>query len=95
VSPHAATATTLAATAAHHPTALLVLASVLWLAGYAAACWLWPFKTCRACHGTKQRRSPTGRAFGHCRRCHNTGERLRAGRHAWNYLHHTHQKGTR
>jgi hypothetical protein len=30
VSPHAATATTLAATTAHHPTAVLVLLVALW-----------------------------------------------------------------
>ncbi|GGL16348.1 hypothetical protein [Mangrovihabitans endophyticus] len=54
--------------------------------GYAAACWIWPFKHCRRCHGTGKRRSPSGRAFRHCRRCEGTGRRLRAGRWIYNRL---------
>jgi len=88
VVPPAATATLLAATNSDHGSLYgwLVLAALVWLAGYLAACWFWPFGHCRACHGTGRRRSPSGRAFRHCRRCDASGERLRIGRHLINYL---------
>jgi hypothetical protein len=98
VTPPAATATTLAATDAAtgpRPVTALAVLGLLWLTGYAAACWLWPYTECRACHGTRKRRSPTGKAYRHCRRCHHTGERLRLGRQLWNHLHHAHAKGSR
>jgi hypothetical protein len=66
--------------------ALLIATGVIWAAGYALACWLWPFRACRACRGTGRRRSPTRRAYRHCRRCDNTGDQIRAGRVLWNYL---------
>jgi hypothetical protein len=102
VTPHAATATTLPATLAatpahpgHSATVWLVLLGIGWLTGYALACWLWPFKSCRACDGTGRRRSPSGRAYARCRRCQRTGDRLRAGRWLWNYLHHARSKANR
>ena len=59
--------------------------AVLAVAGYAAACWLWPFRACLRCGGTGKRRSPGGKAFGLCRRCKGTARRLRFGRRAWEY----------
>ena len=54
--------------------------------GYAVACWIWPFKSCRKCGGDGKKRSPSGRAFRLCRRCTGTGRRLRAGRWIYNRL---------
>ncbi len=88
----AATATLTAATASNslpHRDALYgwaILAALVWTAGDLLACWIWPFGTCRACHGTGKRRSPSGRAFPACRRCDGDGARLRVGRHLINYL---------
>ncbi|MBM2620410.1 hypothetical protein JIG36_33355 [Actinoplanes sp. LDG1-06] len=64
----------------------LTLASLAVTVGYAAACWIWPFKACRKCDGSGKRRSPSGRAFRLCRRCEGTGRRLRAGRWIYNRL---------
>jgi hypothetical protein len=61
---------------------------------YALACWIWPFKNCRRCHGSGKRRSPSGRAFRYCRRCQGTGRRLRAGRWIYNYVSHVRKEGT-
>jgi hypothetical protein len=61
----------------------LVALILLWLAGYAVACTVWPFARCRWCRGTGKRRSPTGRAFGHCRHCRGTARRVRLGRRLW------------
>jgi hypothetical protein len=60
--------------------AVLAAAAVAWLAGYAVACWWWPFAACRRCEGGGKRRSPSGRAWRKCRRCKGTGARLRVGR---------------
>jgi hypothetical protein len=102
MAPPAATTATLpdvlAATPAHpghSATVWLVLFGIGWLTGYALACWLWPFRSCRACAGTGRRRSPSGRAYARCRRCQHTGDRLRFGRWLWNYLHHAHSKANR
>jgi hypothetical protein len=92
VAPLAATATLAAATVSNglpDCDALygwLILAALAWALGYLAACWIWPFGNCRRCHGTGQRRSPSGRAFRTCRRCDGGGARLRAGRHLINYV---------
>jgi len=97
----AATATPIAATASNslpHGDALygwLILAALLWLAGYLLACWIWPFGNCRACHGTGKRRSPTGRAFRTCCRCDGDGARLRIGRHLLNHLRDTRRAGSK
>jgi len=64
----------------------LTLALLAVTLGYAVACWIWPFKSCRKCDGSGKRRSPSGRAFRLCRRCDGTGRRLRAGRWIYNRL---------
>ncbi|MEU5880874.1 hypothetical protein [Spirillospora sp. NPDC047279] len=76
----AATATTTSATPA------LLALGLLLLAGYAAACWLWPFRACTRCHGTGKFRSPSGHAWRYCNRCSGKGAQLRLGRHVWNAL---------
>jgi hypothetical protein len=84
----AATATSQAGTAA-----ALTLILLLVTLGYLLTCWLWPYATCRRCHGTGKRRAPIARrTFGLCRRCHGDGHRLRAGRHVLNYLRDTHHR---
>ncbi|WP_433302278.1 hypothetical protein ACQP2F_08595 [Actinoplanes sp. CA-030573] len=62
------------------------LALIIVTLGYALACWVWPFKSCRKCDGTGKKRSPSRRAFRLCRRCAGTGRRLRAGRWIYNRL---------
>ncbi len=62
----------------------LALAAAL---GYAAACAVAPYRPCRACSGTGQRRS----WLGYTRPC----PRLRWGRRAYNHLHRIHHRGTR
>jgi len=66
--------------------ALAILAALLWLAGYAIACWIWPFKACRRCEGNGKLRSPSGKAWRRCKRCGGSGGRLRAGRWIYNHL---------
>lgn len=78
-----------AATATTQPTPWWVYPALLggllaWLAGYALACWLWPFKHCSKCDGTARIKSPSGKAFRRCRKCKATGRRLRLGRHVYN-----------
>ncbi len=65
------------------PLGWLTLAALLWTAGYIAACAVWPFTSCRRCHGAAKLRSPSGRAWRPCPRCAGTGTKLRAGRRAW------------
>lgn len=72
-----------------------ITVTVVWAAGYALACWSWPFAACGKCKGSGRRRSPTGRKFGHCRRCKGSGKRLRTGRRVFNYLHILRKEGTR
>jgi DnaJ-class molecular chaperone len=64
----------------------LLFALTMVTLGYAFACWVWPFKSCKRCDGSGKRRSPSGRAFRLCRRCEGTGRRLRAGRWIYNQL---------
>jgi hypothetical protein len=59
--------------------ALAVLAGLLAIAGYLAACWLAPFGPCWRCGNDPHRR-------GDCRRCDYTGRRIRTGRRLWTYL---------
>jgi hypothetical protein len=65
-----------------------------WLAVYAFACWVWPFRACRRCDGSGRRRSPSGRAFRLCPRCRGTGRRLRAGRWLYNAVQRARKEGT-
>jgi hypothetical protein len=55
---------------------LLASLTALVLAGYALACALAPFGSCRGCH----RGDPL------CRACNGTGRRVRLGRRLWTYL---------
>ena len=78
----------LAATATPQTTMIgvLILAAVIATLCYGFGCWLWPFGTCRRCHGTGKLRSPFGgKSFRLCRRCHTTGRRVRLGRKAWKH----------
>lgn len=68
---------------------LLFLAALTTAAGYALACWRWPYANCRRCHGTGKRHSPTGEHYRRCRRCAATGERVRVGRRLYDRLHTT------
>ncbi|GIH27937.1 hypothetical protein Aph01nite_62470 [Acrocarpospora phusangensis] len=69
--------------------ALLVLAAIVWLLGYATACALFPFGKCRRCNGEGRhpRRFALTKSSTWCRRCDTTGLRLRVGRRIWNHLH--------
>ena len=67
-------------------TTALILAAVT--LGYAAGCWIWPFRACRRCDGFGRRRSPFSRAYRICRRCDGTGLRLRVGRWIYNHISH-------
>jgi hypothetical protein len=76
--------------------ALLATTTVLaWLAGYAVACWIWPFDACAKCEGIGRKKSPSGRAFRLCRRCKGTGRRIRTGRRVFNWLRLLRDEGTR
>lgn len=77
------------------PASALVLVLLAVTFCYALACWIWPFRACRRCHGLGKRRSPSGRAFRYCRPCKGTGARLRAGRWIYNHLSHRRREGTR
>lgn len=71
------------ATAEGDPTAgkvMLAGIAAVWLLGYLAACWWWPFKACRRCQGRGRFRSPGRKAWRLCRRCKGSGARLRTGR---------------
>jgi hypothetical protein len=85
------------ATHSHEPPGLawLALTVTLITAGYLATCWIWPFGTCRRCHGTAKSRAPVGRAFRYCPRCDGSGCRIRAGRHLLNRLRDTRRAGTK
>jgi len=72
-------------------TAIVLSAAAIYL----LACWAWPFAACRACHGDKRRRSPTGRSWRTCKRCKGTGQRLRVGRRIWNHWSRTYERGNR
>lgn len=65
---------------------ILTGAALVWLAGYAAACWIWPFTACRKCDGAGKHRSPSGKAWRKCRRCAGSGTRIRLGRKLFNWL---------
>lgn len=69
-----------------HAWLALIGAVVIWVAGYAVACWIWPFAACRKCDGAGKHRSPTGKAWRKCRRCKGSGGRVRTGRKAFNWL---------
>ncbi|TDC94016.1 hypothetical protein E1161_08360 [Saccharopolyspora aridisoli] len=64
----------------------LFVALAVFTLGYAATCWLWPFKACRTCRGAGKLRSPFLRAIRLCPACNATGLRPRVGRKAYNAL---------
>jgi len=72
---------------------LLILSVLLVAAGYATACWWWPFMACTHCDGGKIR-SPSGKAWRRCRRCKGSGARIRTGRRIFNWLHVTMKEKT-
>lgn len=65
---------------------MVIAAALLWAAGYAVACWLWPFTRCSWCEGTGKRTSPSGKNWGPCRHCKGKGARIRTGRKIFNWL---------
>lgn len=65
---------------------LAVGAAILWAAGYAVACRIWPFASCRRCGGAGKFQSPSGRYWRHCGRCKGSGSRVRTGRRVWDGL---------
>jgi hypothetical protein len=84
VTPTAATAT---APPGVYALLLLLAVVTVWTAGYLLACWLYPFTTCRRCHGTGNHPTPLGATTVRlCRRCHGASRQLRLGRHILNHL---------
>ncbi len=73
---------------------LLAGAALLTALVYAAACAIAPYRPCRACSGTGQRRSWLGYTRP-CPRCDGHGQRLRWGRRVCNHLRRIHHRGTR
>ena len=74
-----------AATATPLPLGTVALVALALLAGYALACWLWPFAAHGRCNGTGKRRSPSGKAWRTCRGCGGSGRKVRLGRRAWTF----------
>jgi hypothetical protein len=73
---------------------LLVAATCLAAALYAAVCWLLPFGRCRFCLGVGARPRLITRRLRPCRMCRGAGRRLRYGRRAFNYLARVHDDST-
>jgi len=48
-------------------------------AGYAVSLYLWPWRNCPRCGGTRVNRGSTGRRIGMCKRCSGTGRTRRLG----------------
>lgn len=63
-----------------------VAGALLAAAGYALACWAWPFGVCGGCRGTTERVTWLLSRTVPCRRCRGTGRRLRVGRRVYNHL---------
>jgi hypothetical protein len=55
-------------------------------AGYAVACWWWPFGRCPRCKGSGTKPSPSGKYWRPCKKCKGSGRRIRTGRRIWNWL---------
>ncbi|WP_204289564.1 hypothetical protein [Microbispora amethystogenes] len=75
--------------------AWLILAALVWVLGYAAACAATPFGRCRRCEGHGKTITPNGRVRRWCRHCDATGLRLRWGRRLFNYLRRLYRDGSR
>lgn len=57
----------------------LVLGAAMFAAGYAFACWFWPWTACRKCDGQGRFRSPSGKNWRNCPRCEGKGRKQRLG----------------
>jgi hypothetical protein len=65
---------------------IVILAALLWAAGYAFACWFWPFAACPKCKGMGSHASPSGKYSRTCRRCKGMGRRERTGLRVWKFI---------
>ena len=70
------------------------IAALALLAGYTAACVLWPWTSCARCQNGKLR-SPTGKAWRDCPRCGGTGRKVRFGRKVWSGFGELRERGRR
>lgn len=59
---------------------------------YAVACGIYPYKTCRSCHGAGRHRSGVFGGIRLCRRCDGDGLTLRFGRRIHNAMAHTYRR---
>ncbi len=57
----------------------LILFALAIAAGYAVSLYLWPWRTCPRCHGTRVNRGSNRRRIGMCKRCSGTGRTRRLG----------------
>ena len=72
-------------------TAVLLVTLVITV-GYATACALFPYRSCRSCRGVGRYRSALLGGIRLCRRCHGTGLTLRLGRQLYNAAAHTYRR---
>jgi DnaJ-class molecular chaperone len=63
-----------------------VVAAAALTVGYLLTCRVFPYRRCRQCGGSGERKAPFGSSYAKCRRCGGTGGRLRLGRHIWDFL---------
>jgi hypothetical protein len=64
------------------PVAVLSIVAVLFL----LHSFLWPFKDCPRCGGSKKINAPGGRSYRKCPRCGGSGTETRRGRRAIGYM---------
>jgi hypothetical protein len=67
------------AAAGHADPVIVILLALAAAAGYAASLYLWPWRTCPRCGGTRLNRGSTRRRIGMCTRCSGTGRTRRLG----------------
>ena len=73
----------------------LFVATIFVTLGYAAACSVKPFTTCKKCTGSGRRRTRIAHRWRACRPCKGSGLRLRIGRRIYNLLAHLYREGSR
>lgn len=62
----------------------LVVAGLVWAAGYFVACWWWPLvRACWRCDARGTLNSPSGEAYRMCPRCKGDPVKLRIGRRVY------------
>lgn len=61
----------------------LLAAGLVWLVGYAASCWWFPYVDCLCCKGKGKHRSKKGKTFRRCKVCSGKGSWFRFGRVVW------------